>query len=78
VKTELQITGMTCQRCQHHVETALRQQPGVTQVAVMLAQGGAAIEHDAQVSLDALCAAVLAAGYECRPLTGVGASIGEA
>jgi copper chaperone CopZ len=70
VKTELQITGMTCQRCQRHVEAALRQQPGVTQAAVVLAPGSAVVEHDDQVSIDALCAAVVDAGYECKPAGG--------
>jgi copper chaperone CopZ len=70
VKTELKITGMTCQRCQRHVEEALRQQPGVAHAAVVLAQGSAEVEHDDQVSLDALCAAVVDAGYECKPAGG--------
>ena len=70
MKTELQITGMTCQRCQRHVEAALRQHPGVTQVTVALAQGRAVVEHEAPLSLEALCAAVVDAGYECAPITG--------
>lgn len=68
VKTELQITGMTCQRCQRHVEAALRQQPGVTAATVALAAGSATVEHDDRASLAALCAAVVEAGYECQPV----------
>ncbi len=67
MKTELLISGMTCQRCQRHVEEALRQQPGVSQATVALAAGRATVEHDEGASLDALCAAVVEAGYECRP-----------
>lgn len=66
MKTELRITGMTCQRCQRHVEAALRQQPGVTQVAVSLERGAAVVEHEDGATLAALCAAVVEAGYECR------------
>lgn len=67
MKTELRITGMTCQRCQRHVEAALRQQPGVTAATVVLAAGSATVEHD-RASLAALCAAVVEAGYECQPV----------
>jgi copper chaperone CopZ len=70
VKTELRISGMTCQRCQRHVEAALRQQPGVTQAAVGLAEGTAVVEHDEQTSIDALCASVVDAGYPCAPAGG--------
>jgi copper chaperone CopZ len=67
VKTELQITGMTCQRCRRHVEEALRQQPGVSQATVTLEAGSAEVEHQDAVSAAELCAAVVAAGYECQP-----------
>lgn len=78
VKTELQITGMTCQRCQRHVEAALRQQPGVTQATVVLTPGSAVVEHDDRTTLDALCAAVVEAGYECKPVGGAVEGAGNA
>jgi copper chaperone CopZ len=67
VKTELQITGMTCQRCRRHVEEALRQQRGVSEATVALEPGTAVVEHEAQVSAAELCAAVVDAGYQCQP-----------
>jgi copper chaperone CopZ len=73
VRTELQITGMTCQRCQRHVEQALRQQPGVTQATVRLEGGTATVEHDATATTAALCAAVVEAGYQCRECQAAGA-----
>ncbi len=62
--TTLGITGMTCNHCVKHVEQALRELPGVSAVEVDLAQGRATVEHDAQVALPQLVAAIEAAGYE--------------
>ena len=64
VKTELQITGMTCKGCVRHVESALRKQAGVSQVEVSLARGAAVIEHDEAVTASELCAVVADAGYQ--------------
>ncbi len=72
MKTELQITGMTCQRCRRHVEEALRQQGGVTEAAVALEQGTAVVEHEERITAAELCAAVVEAGYECQPRTAAG------
>ena len=66
MRTELQISGMTCQRCQRHVEQALREQAGVTQATVDLSRGTATVEHGGECSVAALCAAVVNAGYDCR------------
>jgi copper chaperone CopZ len=68
VKTELRITGMTCQNCVRHVEGALRQQAGVVRAEVNLQRGTAIIDHDETVSTAELCALLSEAGYEGEEL----------
>lgn len=58
---ELKITGMMCEHCKSHVETALRGVSGVTEVAVDLKNGTATVQGG---ELSALIAAVKAAGYD--------------
>jgi Cu+-exporting ATPase len=60
--TTYTVQGMTCGGCAKHVEKALRSVPGVTGVAVDLAQGTAAV--DGTASFEAMAASVAAAGYE--------------
>ncbi|MEO8846642.1 MAG: cation transporter [Kofleriaceae bacterium] len=62
--TTLRITGMTCNNCVRHVDSALRQVPGVAKVAVSLPEGQAMVDHDDLTTLPALLAAVVSAGYE--------------
>ena len=57
----LKITGMMCEHCKSHVETALRAVSGVTDVAVDLKNGTATVQGG-QVA--ELIAAVKAAGYD--------------
>jgi copper chaperone len=65
VVTTLRITGMTCNGCVKHVDAALRGLPGVTAVAVSLADAQAKVSHDPEQSPAAsLIAAVSDAGYE--------------
>ncbi len=59
----LGIEGMSCASCVARVEKALQQVPGVTAVAVNLATESARVEADEDVSLSALHAAVVGAGY---------------
>ena len=56
------VTGMTCGGCVRHVDKALRNTPGVTEVAVDLASGTAKVTGTA--SFEALSAAVAEAGYQ--------------
>jgi heavy metal translocating P-type ATPase len=67
--TELSIGGMTCASCVAHVEHALAAVPGVSEVSVNLATERAQIKHEPGVELAALTGAVVAEGYEARPLT---------
>ena len=60
--TVLRIEGMTCASCVARVENALRKLPGVRNAAVNLATEKASVQGAAP--LEALVAAVRAAGYE--------------
>ena len=57
----LKISGMMCQHCQNHVETALKAVPGVESVVVSLEENTAKVTGNADRA--ALAAAVKAAGY---------------
>lgn len=51
----MSIQGMSCGNCVRHVESALRELPGVKAVTVELASGRANVEYQpAMVTLDAL------------------------
>ena len=56
---------MTCAACVRRVETALREVPGVTEVAVNLATARATIDHEAQwAGIEALRQVITDQGYE--------------
>ncbi len=68
-ETQLVIEGMSCASCVRHVETALRDLPGVVDATVNLATERAALRYfPASADLDAFIAAVVEAGYGARPL----------
>lgn len=61
----LDVRQMTCSSCVRHVEHALREVPGVANVAVALREGKARIERDpSKATVDALIRAVEDAGYD--------------
>jgi copper ion binding protein len=64
MKTTLSIEGMTCEHCVKHVTEALQGVSGVKKAKVNLKAGKADIDHSDGVSVDALKAAVLEAGYK--------------
>ncbi len=61
MKTELNITGMSCGHCVKAVESALKSVPGVEQVTVDLPGGKATVEGDARP--EAMITAVAEEGY---------------
>ena len=63
--THLQVSGMTCDNCVHHVTEALLAVPGVHHAQVDLAEGSARVEHDG-VDTALLLAAVEEEGYEAK------------
>ena len=60
--TTISIEGMMCAHCQAHVEKALKEVAGVTEVTVSLENKNAVVTGDA--SVEALKQAVVDAGYE--------------
>lgn len=60
--TTISIEGMMCAHCQAHVEKALKEVAGVTEVTVSLENENAVVTGDA--SVEALKQAVVDAGYE--------------
>lgn len=64
MKTELNITGMSCGHCVKAVEGALKNVPGVEQVTVDLSGGKATVEGNA--SQDAMIAAIVEEGYQAE------------
>lgn len=63
---EYKVTGMMCNHCKAHVETAIKSVEGVSYVEVDLATGTASVEDE--VSAEAVIKAVEAAGYGCNAL----------
>lgn len=64
--TTISIEGMMCAHCQAHVEKALKEVAGVTEVTVSLENKNAVVTGDA--SVEALKQAVVDAGYEVTDL----------
>jgi copper chaperone CopZ len=61
---ELAVSGMHCQSCASLIEETLARDPGVRRAAVDLEAGRASVAYDpGALSVEALCAAVTAAGY---------------
>jgi Cu+-exporting ATPase len=60
----LQIAGMSCAACQHHVERALRSVPGVESASVNLLANTAHIVSEQPLETKPLIAAVRHAGYD--------------
>ena len=64
MKKLLKVEGMMCEHCVKHVRDALSGVPGVVSVDVNLKKKGALVECGAEVTNEALAAAVREAGYE--------------
>jgi copper ion binding protein len=64
MKTTLKIEGMSCDHCVKHVTEALEGIKGVASAKVNLKNKNAEVEHNDTVSLEAMKAAVIEAGYE--------------
>jgi Cu+-exporting ATPase len=64
-ETTLDVAGMGCASCVHHVDQALKALAGVNRVAVKLAEGKVCVQHDAAIaSSESLLEALAEAGYE--------------
>ena len=60
---KFQVTGMTCAACSAYVEKAAAGVAGVDQVSVNLLMNSMVVEYDEPATVQAICAAVDAAGY---------------
>lgn len=65
-ETKLNVDGMTCPSCVHHVSTALKDVEGVVEVDVQRREGKVVVKHAAGVALTNLITALRGAGYESR------------
>ena len=64
-KIIIKISGMSCQHCVQHIETALQQGDGVDKVLVDLNEEKAYIEYDPSIiSVENLLQLIKDAGYE--------------
>jgi Cu+-exporting ATPase len=67
-QSEIEVTGMHCQSCVALLEETLTETAGVHSATVDLEQARAFVTFDpAQASIDALCAAIVSAGYGAAP-----------
>ena len=66
-KTLLDVRGMSCASCVHHVGTALKDVDGVSSVDVRLREGKVLVQHAAETSIENLVAALADAGYDASP-----------
>lgn len=69
MKKTIKIEGMMCQHCVAHVTKALEGVEGVTGVEVVLKKKTAQVELGAEVSNEALVAAIAEAGYEVKKIS---------
>lgn len=67
MKEKFTVTGMTCSACQAHVDKAVRKLEGVCEVNVNLLGGTMSVEHDENVTAQAIVEAVTKAGYGASP-----------
>ncbi|MBT9543876.1 MAG: cadmium-translocating P-type ATPase [Candidatus Sericytochromatia bacterium] len=68
-ETQFAIQGMTCASCVRHVEKALLEVPGVSQVEVNLASEKARVIYGADATIPQLLEAVEEAGYDAQALS---------
>lgn len=67
-ETVLNVAGMTCMSCVRHVDRALREIPGVSEVEVRLSEGKVLVQHDAaEAPIEAMTDALREEGYEATP-----------
>lgn len=71
-ETRLNITGMTCSRCEQHVEQALLTVEGVVQASASFSQGLAGVETAEPIEPNALEHAVAKAGYRAQVVDEIG------
>lgn len=67
-QTVLAVKGMTCPSCVRHIDEALKEVSGVSEVEVKLREGKVLVRHDeGSVPVASLVDALKEAGYESSP-----------
>ena len=67
-QTIFNVTGMTCSACVSNVEKAVKKLPGITRAEANLLGNSMLVEHDpGQTTMEAVQAAITAAGYNAAP-----------
>jgi copper chaperone CopZ len=66
-ETTFDVAGMTCMSCARHVDQALRDLEGVTDVRVSVREGKAVVADDGRSPIEVMIAALREAGYEAAP-----------
>ena len=62
----LDVEGMMCAHCQAHVQKALEEIAGVTEVTVSLEEKTATVAMESEIADDKLSQAVTEAGYQVK------------
>jgi copper chaperone len=63
----LDVPGMGCPSCIHHIEETLSQVSGVNAVEVRLSEGRVVVHHEDGVEKTIIREAIRAAGYDATP-----------
>jgi copper chaperone len=71
MKKKISIEGMSCGHCVRHVENALKDVSGITDVTVDLKEKNAIVELNDDVTDTALKSAVEEAGYDVTAIVNV-------
>lgn len=66
-RTQVTVTGMTCNHCVMSVTEEVGEIDGVSSVEVDLASGAVTVVGERQVGRDEIAAAVTAAGFQLAP-----------
>ena len=67
-ETLLKVEGMSCRSCVSHIQTALRELPGVQEVNVQFERSQVLVKHDTtSAKVTTLVEALRDVGYEAAP-----------
>ncbi|MDF2535903.1 MAG: hypothetical protein K0R18_2062 [Bacillales bacterium] len=64
MQTVLNVEGMSCEHCERHVKNALEEIIGVQSAKVSHVEKKAVIDHENNVNIEELKAAIVEVGYE--------------